>query len=78
MAELRTIPGVVDVRGKGLMIGLDLNQDAGPIRSLLVSRYKIFTGSAAGKETIRLLPPLSVEWSQLNSFVLALKEVLAS
>ena len=78
MSELRTIPGVVAVRGKGLMIGLDLNQDAGPIRSLLVSRYKIFTGSAAGKETIRLLPPLSVEWSQLNSFVLALKEVLAS
>jgi acetylornithine aminotransferase len=78
MSELRTIPGVVAVRGKGLMIGLDLNQDAGPIRSLLVSKYKIFTGSAAGKETIRLLPPLSVEWSQLNSFVLALKEVLAS
>ena len=78
MAELRTIPGVVDVRGKGLMIGLDLNQDAGPIRSLLVSKYKIFTGSAAGKETIRLLPPLSVDWNQLHSFVIALKEVLAS
>ena len=78
MAELRTIPGVVDVRGKGLMIGLDLNQDAGPIRSLLVSKYKIFTGSAAGKETIRLLPPLSVNWNQLHSFVTALKEVLSS
>ncbi len=78
MAELRTIPGVVAVRGKGLMIGLDLNQDAGPIRSLLVSKYKIFTGSAAGKETIRLLPPLSVDWNQLHSFVIALKEVLAS
>jgi acetylornithine aminotransferase len=78
MAELRTIPGVVAVRGKGLMIGLDLNQDAGPIRSLLVTKYKMFTGSAAGKETIRLLPPLSVEWSQLHSFVTALKEVLAS
>ena len=78
MAELRTIPGVVAVRGKGLMIGLDLNQDAGPIRSLLVSKYKIFTGSAAGKETIRLLPPLSVSWNQLHSFVTALKEVLSS
>ena len=78
MAELRTIPGVVDVRGKGLMIGLDLNQDAGPIRSLLVSKYKMFTGSAAGKETIRLLPPLSVDWNQLHSFVTALKEVLSS
>ena len=78
MAELRTIPGVVAVRGKGLMIGLDLNQDAGPIRSLLVSRYKMFTGSAAGKETIRLLPPLTIEWNQLNSFAVALKELLSS
>jgi len=78
MAELRTIPGVMAVRGKGLMIGLDLNQDAGPIRSLLVSKYKMFTGSAAGKETIRLLPPLTIEWNQLNSFVVALKELLSS
>jgi len=78
MIELRTIPGVVAVRGKGLMIGLDLNQDAGPIRSLLVSKYKMFTGSAAGKETIRLLPPLTIEWNQLNSFVVALKELLSS
>jgi acetylornithine aminotransferase len=78
MAELQSIPGVVAVRGKGLMIGLDLNQDAGPIRSLLVSKYKMFTGSAAGKETIRLLPPLSVEWNQLHSFVVALKEILRS
>jgi acetylornithine aminotransferase len=38
----------------------------------------MFTGSAAGKETIRLLPPLSIEWNQLHSFVTALKEVLAS
>jgi acetylornithine aminotransferase len=60
------------------MMALDLNQDAGPIRSLLVSKYKMFTGSAAGKETIRLLPPLSIDWNQLNSFVTALKEVLAS
>jgi acetylornithine aminotransferase len=78
MIELRTIPGVMAVRGKGLMIGVDLNQDAGPIRSLMVSKYKMFTGSAAGKETIRLLPPLTIEWNQLNSFVVALKELLSS
>lgn len=75
---LKDIPGVVDVRGKGLMIGLDLDRDAGPVRSLLVDQYKIFTGSAAGKTTIRLLPPLSVNWNQLHSFVVALKEILAS
>lgn len=75
---LKDIPGVVDVRGKGLMIGLDLDRDAGPVRALLVEKYQLFTGSAAGKTTIRLLPPLSVEWNQLHSFVIALKEILAS
>ena len=78
MVLLKDIPGVMDVRGKGLMIGLDLDRDAGPVRALLVEKYQLFTGSAAGKTTIRLLPPLSVEWNQLHSFVIALKEILAS
>lgn len=74
--ELEAIPGIVEVRGVGLMIGIDLDRDAGPVRSELVDKYHIFTGSAAGKQTIRLLPPLSVEWNELNSFLVALKEIL--
>ena len=76
--ELKTIPGIIDVRGKGLMVGIDLDRDAGPVRNELVKKYHMFTGSAAGKQTIRLLPPLSVEWNQLNSFLTALKEILAN
>jgi acetylornithine/N-succinyldiaminopimelate aminotransferase len=76
LQELPKIPGVIAVRGKGLMIGLDLDRDAGPVRSLLVSRYRIFSGSAAGKETIRLLPPLNIGINQLSSFVTSLKEIL--
>ncbi|NVK48400.1 MAG: aminotransferase class III-fold pyridoxal phosphate-dependent enzyme [Cyclobacteriaceae bacterium] len=75
--ELKSIPHITEVRGRGLMIGIDLDREAGPIRSELVSKYKIFTGSASKKQTIRLLPPLSVEWNQLNSFITALKELLA-
>lgn len=78
MEELKTVPGVIDVRGKGLMIGIDLDRDAGPVRNELVKKYHMFTGSAAGKQTIRLLPPLSVEWNQLNSFLTALKEILSN
>jgi acetylornithine/N-succinyldiaminopimelate aminotransferase len=74
--ELNQIPGVIEVRGTGLMIGIDLDRDTGPVRSELVDKYHIFTGSAAGKQTIRLLPPLSVEWNELNSFLIALKEIL--
>lgn len=76
--ELKQIPGITDVRGKGLMIGIDLDRDAGPVRSELVKKYHIFTGSAAKKQTIRLLPPLSVEWNQLNSFLIALRETLSN
>lgn len=76
--ELKQIPGITDVRGKGLMIGIDLDRDAGPVRTELVKKYHIFTGSAAKKQTIRLLPPLSVDWNQLNSFLVALKELLST
>ena len=78
MAELEQIPGILAVRGKGLMIGFDLDGDAAPVRSELVKKYHMFCGSAAKKETIRLLPPLSVEWNQLNSFLEALKEILGN
>lgn len=78
MAELKEIPGILEVRGKGLMIGIDLDRDAGPVRTELVKKYHTFTGSAAKKQTIRLLPPLSIEWNQLNSFLFALREILSA
>jgi acetylornithine/N-succinyldiaminopimelate aminotransferase len=74
--ELENIPGVMEVRGKGLMIGIDLNREAGPVRSELVNKYKIFTGSSSGKHTIRLLPPLNIEMKELSSFLDSLKKVL--
>ncbi|MBM3169684.1 MAG: aspartate aminotransferase family protein [Bacteroidetes bacterium] len=76
ITALKSIPGVKDVRGKGLMVGIDLDRDAAPVRNDLVNRYKIFTGSAATKETIRVLPPLSIQWNQLHSFVDALTQAL--
>lgn len=76
IAELNKIPGVTEVRGKGLMIGVDLDRDAAPVRSELVTKYKIFTGSSAGKQTIRLLPPLNIEINELSSFIDSLKKIL--
>lgn len=74
--ELKNIPGVKEVRGKGLMIGIDLDREAGPVRSELVIKYKIFTGSSAGKHTVRLLPPLNIEMKELSSFLDSLKKIL--
>lgn len=77
LQELKGIPGITAIRGTGLMIGIDLDRESGPVRSELVKKYHMFTGSAAGKNTIRLLPPLNIEWNQLNSFLSALKEILS-
>lgn len=76
ITELNKIPGIKEVRGKGLMIGVDLEREAGPVRSELVNKYRIFTGSSAGKHTIRLLPPLNIEMNQLSSFLDSLKKIL--
>jgi acetylornithine/N-succinyldiaminopimelate aminotransferase len=76
IAELKHINGITEVRGIGLMIGIDLDRDAGPVRSELVQKYRIFTGSAANQHTIRLLPPLNIQWNQLDSFIRAIKEIL--
>jgi len=76
MEELSKIESVTDVRGKGLMIGIDLDREAGSVRSELVHKFRIFTGSAAGKYTIRLLPPLSIDAKALHLFIDSLQAVL--
>ena len=77
LKALREVSGVTEVRGNGLMIGIDLDREAAPIRSELVKKYHIFTGSASKKHTIRLLPPLNIYRSDLNSFIASLKEILS-
>lgn len=50
-----------EVRGKGLIIGLQMDQASGPLRKALLFEEHIFTGSASDPNTIRLLPPLSID-----------------
>ena len=75
--QLQTLEGIKEIRGKGLMIGLDLETEAAPIRADLVNNYRIFTGSAAGKNTIRLLPPLNIQIKDLTLFLDSLQNCLA-
>lgn len=74
--ELKGIKGITAVRGAGLMIGIDLDREAAAVRSELIKKHHMFTGSAAGKNTIRLLPPLNITWNELNSFLVSLKNTL--
>lgn len=66
-----------EVRGHGLMIGLQLDQLAAPIRKQLLFEQGVFTGSASDSNTVRLLPPLGITKEQCNVLIEAFKKVLS-
>ncbi len=73
--KLKTIPQIKEVRGKGLMIGLEFNEPIKDLRSKLLHEKHIFTG-VSGTHTIRLLPPLCLTQEDAKQFILNLKELL--
>lgn len=68
MAELTGKTGVIEVRGEGLMIGVDLDIPHSIVRRRLLNEHHIITGSS-GKNTLRLLPALSVAEEEVAYFV---------
>ncbi|MEG1936274.1 MAG: aminotransferase class III-fold pyridoxal phosphate-dependent enzyme [Rikenellaceae bacterium] len=67
---------ILEVRGRGLMIGVEFNCDATPIRSRLLSMENIFVGNAKNKRIIRLLPSMTISKNTCDKFVKSLKKVL--
>lgn len=70
------IPGVKEIRGKGLMIGIEFEDSAKEIRNKLLFEEKVFTG-AAGTTVIRLLPPLTLTLEEADEFLTRFKKALA-
>jgi len=75
--ELSKIPQIKEVRGLGLMIGIEFEQPVKEIRNRLLFEKKVFTG-ASGTNTIRLLPPLCLSKSDADIFLTSFKEILQS
>ena len=69
---LQEQPHIVDVRGRGLMIGVELDIPYKEVRNRLLFQEHCFTG-CSGTNVIRLLPPLSVSKEQADAFVEKLK-----
>ena len=76
LEALGEIPGVKEVRGKGLMIAVELEGSVKEIRSSLLFDHKIFTGSAKSPNVLRLLPPLCISKEDCSKFVAVFKEVM--
>lgn len=69
------LPHVVDIRGMGLMIGIELDIPHKDVRQRLLFNEHIFTG-CSGTDVLRLLPPLCLSIEQANQFLMALQGVL--
>jgi len=75
LTELKKIDKIKEIRGEGLMIGLEFNENGAEIRKKLLFEKKIFTG-ASGTNVIRLLPPLCITKEDSDYFLSSLKDVL--
>lgn len=72
LSELRKLPGIKEVRGCGLMIGLEFEQPIKELRLRLLHEQHVFTG-ASGTNVLRLLPPLVLTKEQAQDFITRLK-----
>lgn len=79
LSELGTIARlnseITEVRGRGLMIGIEIKGDASDLRRRLLFDGHIFTGGA-GKHTVRLLPALSLSKAQADTFLKTFEQLL--
>ncbi|TDO26479.1 aspartate aminotransferase family protein [Sediminibacterium goheungense] len=73
--QLKTIPELQNVRGKGLMIGFDVSEKVKNLKKVLLQEYKIFTGEAK-PNVIRLLPSLALDRKQVDEFLQSLKQAI--
>ena len=73
--ELKKIPQIKEVRGRGLMIGIEIEGSASEFRKRLLFEKHIFTGGA-GVSTVRLLPALGITKAHADIFLKAFKELI--
>ncbi|MBP6022011.1 aspartate aminotransferase family protein [Ferruginibacter sp.] len=74
--ELKKMPKIVEVRGRGLMIGIVLPEELKEVKKNLLFKHKIFTGEAK-PNVIRLLPALNITKEDADIFLKAIAEELA-
>lgn len=75
MKEIANLPGEKKVRGRGLMIGVEFPYPVNVMRTRLLNEFHIFTGFS-GTNTLRLLPPLSLNQEEAGYFLDCMKRIL--
>lgn len=75
LEELKKFPQIKEVRGRGLMIGLEFNDPVKELRTRLLKEQHIFTG-VSGTNVLRLLPPLCLSMQEADIFLQRFKKIL--
>ena len=75
ISELKKLPKIKEVRGRGLMIGIELPEELKDVKKNLLFKHKIFTGEAK-PNVIRLLPALNITKVEADIFLEAIKSEL--
>lgn len=73
--QLKAIPDIQNVRGRGWMIGFDVPDAIKDLKKILLSEYKTFTGEAK-PNVVRLLPSLALHKEQADDFLHRLREAI--
>lgn len=72
--SLRNSVSVEEIRGRGLMIGIELKEGFEKIKERLLFQKSVFTGSA-GRSVVRVLPPLNITLKEADEFISAFREL---
>ncbi|MBP6550267.1 MAG: aminotransferase class III-fold pyridoxal phosphate-dependent enzyme [Flavobacterium sp.] len=74
---IKVIPEIKQVKGRGLMLGVEFDFDVSALRKKMIIEKHIFTGGANNKNLLRILPPLTITTAAIDTFIVALQESLA-
>jgi acetylornithine/N-succinyldiaminopimelate aminotransferase len=78
MNDLKNVEGIKEVRGKGLMIGLEFEFPIAELKNTLTNEFHILVGTASNKNVLRLLPALNVQQNDIDIFNTALQTILSN
>ena len=67
--QLQLMEGIKEIRGRGLMIGIELENPVADLRKKLLFEHKVFTGASTNKNVIRLLPALNLKKEEADMFL---------
>ncbi|RAV30165.1 aspartate aminotransferase family protein [Sinomicrobium soli] len=70
--KAQRIPQIRKIKGRGLMLGIELDFEVGELRKKLIYDHHIFTGGSSNKKLLRILPPLTVKKEHIDTFFEAL------